>query len=152
MILAVAATSFALKKGDLLPALSGKTLTGETFDFSSLKGHPVLLKVGTTWCPTCGQEAAEIEQIRDFLAENGIKYVEVFIQETASTVRSYLDREGHRKPDVVILDDGAIGKALNIYQIPRVLMIDSNMIVYRDGRPLLAKTLQQELQKMVEEK
>ena len=97
------------------------------FELLSLKGHPVLLKLGTTWCPTCGQEAAEIELIRDFMIENDIKFVEIFIQESASTVNSYLARTDHRKPDVVILDNGNIGKTLGVYQIPRVMLLNSDL-------------------------
>ncbi len=37
-----------LQKGELLPELSGRTLAGEGFSLSSLKGRPLLLKIGTT--------------------------------------------------------------------------------------------------------
>ena len=151
-MLTLALPAFALKKGDEFPALAGKKLNGKTFELHSLKGHPVLLKLGTTWCPTCGQEAAEIELIRDFMIENDIKFVEVFIQESTSTVNSYLARGRHRKPDVTILDDGNIAKALGIYQIPRVMLLNSNLKVFSDGGPMMGDTLKRKLQAMLTEK
>ena len=127
-------------------------MNGGQFDLHSLKGHPVLLKLGTTWCPTCGQEAAEIDSIRDFMVEHDIKYVEVFIQESASTVSSYLSRSKHKKPDVIILDDGNIGNALAVYQIPRIMLINDQMKVFSDGGPMMGNVLQQKLQEMLTEK
>jgi len=138
-----------LKKGDDFPALTGRTLTGEQFSFSSLKGHPFLLKLGTTWCPTCGQESAEIETIRKFMGDNGIKFIEVFIQEGSAAVIKSFTKSGHTQPDTIILDAGDIGKALGVYQIPRVMMINANMKVFRDGGPLRSETLQQQLQEML---
>jgi len=152
LFLPLATASFALKKGDNLPSLSGITLSGEQFNLQSLKGNPILLKLGTTWCPTCGQEAAEIDLIRDFMLENDIKFVEVFIQESPSTVNSYLTRSDHKRPDVVILDDGNIAKALAVYQIPRIMLINSDMQVFSDGGPMMSDLLKQRLQKMLTEK
>jgi len=140
---------FALQKGEPFPALSGKTLTGENFNFSNLKGQPILLKVGTTWCPTCGQQSEEINQLHDFIVENKIKFVEVFIQESPKAVIKNFSKSGHHNPDVIIMDQGKIASKLNIYLIPRIVLIDKDFNIYRDGEPLPKETLQQELQKMM---
>jgi hypothetical protein len=49
------------------------------------------------------------------------------------------------------MDQGKIASALNIYLIPRLILIDKNLRVYRDSDPLPRSLLKQELQKMVEE-
>lgn len=151
ILLSVPAAVFALKKGEQFPTLSGITLEGEEFNFSSLEGQPILLKVGTTWCPTCGQQSAEIDELRGFMTENGIQFVEVFIQENKKKVRKYFSKKELQLPDVVIIDNGKIARALNIYLIPRVLLIDKDFQVYRDGDPLPSDVLKQELQKMLAE-
>jgi len=143
---------FALKKGEQFPTLSGKTLEGQNFNIDSLKGQPVLLKVGTTWCPTCGQQSQEINRLRGFMTENNIQFVEVFIQENKKKVQKFLSKNNHQQPDVVIIDQGAIARALNIYLIPRLVLIDKDFQVYRDGDPLPSNILKQELQKMLTEK
>ncbi|MCW8894028.1 MAG: redoxin family protein [Deltaproteobacteria bacterium] len=149
LLLVVPSAALALKQGDPLPELAGPTLEGTEFNISSLKGQPILLKVGTTWCPTCGQQTQEIDKLRDFLAENGVRYIEVFVQETAKKVRQFFSKGGHQLPDAVILDQGSIARALNVYVIPRVIMIDKNFQVFRDGNPLTATELKNELGKML---
>ena len=151
ILLSIPVTVFALKKGEQFPALSGTTLEDEEFSISSLKGQPILLKVGTTWCPTCGQQSAEIDKLRGFMTENDIQFVEVFIQENKKKVRKYFSKKDLQLPDVVIIDNGKIARALNIYLIPRVLLIDKDFQVYRDGDPLPGDVLKQELQKMLTE-
>ena len=151
-LLSIPSAVFALKKGEPFPALSGTTLEGQTFSINSLKGQPVLLKLGTTWCPTCIQQSKEINKLRGFLAENDIKYIEVFVQESKQKVLKFLDKKNHQHPDVVILDQGAIANDLNVYLIPRLIIIDKDHIVYRDGDPLSSNALQHELLEMLTEK
>lgn len=151
VLLSIPSAVFALKKGEPFPALSGITLTGETFNFNSLKGQPILLKVGTTWCPTCGQQSEEINKLHDYITENEIQFVEVFIQESPKTVIKMFSKNGHHNPDVIIMDKGKIASKLNIYLIPRIILIDSGFNVYRDGDPLPSDALKQELQKMLME-
>lgn len=143
------ASVWALKVGDPFPPLSGTTIDGKPFNFSDLKGELIVLKVGTTWCPTCSQQSKEINKIRPFMNENKIKLVEVFIQEKEATVRKYLGKSGHQPPDVVLLDQGKMAQALNVYMIPRVILIDKDFNVYRDADPLPSYLLKQKLEDMV---
>lgn len=144
-------SAFALKKGDPFPDLKGATLDGGSFELSSLKGEPILLKVGTTWCGTCKSQYETISQISDYLKENHIRFVDVFIQEKEKTVRKYLTKGDTLLPDAIILDQGEIHKALNVYLIPRVLLIDKNYRVYRDGSDLSADELKQMISSMLAE-
>jgi len=150
--LSIPTTAYALKKGELFPALSGTTLEGKKFSIKGLKGQPILLKVGTTWCPTCIQQSQEISKIRDFLTENDIQYIEIFIQESNKKVQKFLDKNNHEDPDVVIIDQGAIARDLNIYLIPRLIIVDKDFVVYRDGDPLPSNALKHELLEMLTEK
>ncbi|MDX2479852.1 MAG: TlpA disulfide reductase family protein [Desulfuromusa sp.] len=151
-ILTIPSVVWALKTGDPFPSLSGTTLEGAEFSISSLKGQPIILKVGTTWCPTCGQQSKEIDKLRGFMTENEIQFVDVFIQENEKKVRKYFSGDGHQIPDVVIIDQGEIARALNIYLIPRVILIDKDFQVYRDSDPLPSDVLKQELEKMLIQK
>lgn len=149
LLLTVPSSALALKQGEPLPELSGTTLEGKELNINSLKGQPILLKVGTTWCPTCGQQTKEIDKLRTYLTEHDVQYIEVFVQEQAKNVEQFFSKKNHQQPDVVILDQGNIARALNLYLIPRLLLIDKNFKVYRDGDPLMAEDLKQELQKML---
>ncbi len=151
-LLSTPSAVFALQKGDPLPEISGTTIDGETFSISSLKGRPIILKVGTTWCPSCGQQSAAIDELRGFMTEQNIQFVDVFIQENEKKVRQYFKKGEYQLPDVTVLDYGDISGTLNIYLIPRLLLIDSNFLVYRDGDTLPSAALKKELQGMLTEK
>lgn len=149
LLLVLPTTGLALEKGESFPELSGRLLDGSDFSLDSLKGRPVLMKIGTTWCPTCGQQSREIAKIADFLKKNQIQYVEIFVQEPADKVRRYFKKNNYHQPDTIILDDGTIGRALNLYLIPRLLLIDVDFKVYRDGEPLMAAEVKKLLQNML---
>jgi len=137
------------QKGELLPEVAGETIDGKQFSVASLKGKPILLKIGTTWCGTCGMQSKAINEIRDFMAENEVQFVEVFIQESAKKVNKYFTKKGFQLPDQTILDDGDISKRLNIYVIPRLILIDRDHKVYRDGDTISSKNLKKKLEQML---
>ena len=139
------AAALALQKGETLPELKGETLAGDNFELNSLKGEPILLKLGTTWCGTCRSQTKTIDGLRDFMAENGVHYVDIFIQESRKKVEKYFKKNGFQLPETVILDDGAISKKLNIYLIPRIILIDRNFKVVRDGDTVSAKSLKEKI-------
>lgn len=143
------ASAWSLQKGSQLPELYGQNLNGDTVSLDQFKGKPILLKVGTTWCPTCGQQSREITKLRKFLNDNQIVYVDVFVQETADNVQQYFDNESYLRPDSIILDQGNIARALNIYLIPRLILVDKDFKIFRDGDPLMAGSLKSQLQKML---
>lgn len=138
-----------LQKGKPLPEITGETIDGEQFALSSLKGTPFILKLGTTWCGTCGMQSKAINELQDFLNENQIQFVEVFIQESAKKVRKYFDKKGFQLPDTIILDNGEITKQLNVYGIPRIILIDKNHQVYRDGETISKRNLKKKLEQML---
>ncbi len=144
-------SGFALDKGESLPEVRGTTLEGEPFDLSSFKDGPILLKIGTTWCDACRTQYQEISNLGGYLKENGIRFVEVFIQEKKKTVSKYFTKGKGLLPDAVVLDNGDIHKALNVYLIPRVILIDKNYRVYRDGSVLSEDELKQKLTAMLAE-
>lgn len=140
-----------LKKGETLPQLNGTTIDGNAFNSEQLKGKPVLLKLGTTWCGTCGAQSQAISQLQDYLQQQQIEVVDIFIKESAKQVRSYFAGKGLQQPDTVLLDDGSIARQLNVYAIPRVLLIDKNQRIYRDGADLSKTGLQKQLDQMLAE-
>ena len=143
--------ALALEKGSDFPMVAGFTLDGERYPLRQLRGQPILLKVGTTWCPTCKEQAQEVEKIRGFLRENDVHYVDVFIQQKAGAVKAHFSNHD-QTPDVILLDKGAIAQMLNVYLIPRLLLINSDFTVHRDGQPLFAEDLKSELQAMLDGK
>lgn len=153
LLLILPSDGWALQQGETFPAgLTGQSLSGDTISLDRFKGRPILMKIGTTWCPTCGQQSREISKLAQFLKKNDIQLIDIFVQETASKIKRYFTDNGYLEPDATLIDGGDIGRTLNLYMIPRLLFIDENFKVYRDGQPLPADKIKDTLQKMLTEK
>ena len=150
LLVCLAAPSFALKQGELFPPLPATTLEGKAINIGQLQ-PPMILTVGTTWCPSCGNLRRELDKIRPFLKENGIQYVEIFLGESPDKVKKYLESIHLAHPDVVLLDSKVIGRALRVRMIPRVILVDKEFRVYKDTPPFSGAALQRELSQMLDE-
>ena len=135
--------------GAAAPGFETTDLEGHAVRLSDYKGHPFILKLATTWCPSCKQQSAELAKAGDFLSENKIPVIEVFVDDTEEDVRQYTQQHPRAEPHVTILDDGSVYKAYNVYLIPRLLVIDGNFKVKRDGSVIEASELKPILQKLL---
>ena len=64
-------------------------------------------------------------------------------------VEKYFSENGYHLPETVILDDGDIAEQLNIYLIPRIILIDREFNIYRDGDTISGGNLKDKLQEML---
>ncbi|MDG5469325.1 redoxin domain-containing protein [Deltaproteobacteria bacterium IMCC39524] len=131
---------FAIEAGEPAPDFKLQSLTGEEVSLSDFKGSLVLLKLATTWCPTCKLLSAEIRKVGPFLKEQNVVVLEVFVQDSKETILEYL---GDHEPPMVfhaLLDDGQAYEAYNVYLIPRFLVVDKEQVVRFDssGRNVMA--------------
>ncbi len=136
-------TALAVATGEPAPDFKLQAMTGEDVSLSDFKGRLVLLKLATTWCPTCKLLSAEIKKIGDFLKEQDVVVLEVFVQDSEKTIKKYL---GDHKPPMTfhaLLDDGQAYEAYNVYLIPRFLLIDKEQVVRFDssGRTMMANDI-----------
>jgi len=136
------APSRAIDLGSTPPDFKLPTLNGEFVQLSDLKGQIIVLKLATTWCPTCKQQTKEIQEAAGFLKENNVAVVEVFLQDTEEMVHDFLEgKDFQGLKFVALLDDQQVYKAYNVYLIPRVLIIDKEFTVRRDGSLMSASDL-----------
>ncbi|PLX81451.1 MAG: hypothetical protein C0616_03895 [Desulfuromonas sp.] len=134
-------TGLALDYGDAAPGFSLDGPDGKTVSLSDFKGKVVILKLATTWCPTCKQQSAEIEALVPFLNENQVTVIDVFLQDTQEMVDEYLAEKTVPENYISLLDDGPARTAYNVYLIPRLLIIDREQKVRRDGSLLEKESL-----------
>ena len=123
----------AFEAGEPAPDFKLQSLTGEDVSLSDFKGRLVLLKLATTWCPTCKLLSAEIGKVGPFLKEQKVVVLEVFVQDSKETILDYL---GDHEPPMTfhaLLDDGQAYEAYNVYLIPRFLVIDKDQVVRFDS-------------------
>lgn len=136
----VPAVAVAIEPGTQAPGFKLKSLQGEDVSLTDFKGRLVLLKLATTWCPTCKELSAEIEKVGAFLKEKNVVVLDVFVQDSPEMIEKYL---GDAEPPMsfyALLDDGQVYDAYNVYLIPRLLLIDAEQIVRFEssGRNVLA--------------
>lgn len=141
----------ALEVGAAAPDFQLPTLDGKQVRLSDYKGGLIVLKLATTWCPTCKQQSQEIQSAGKFLSEKNVTVVEVFLQDSEKMVTEYLQGETYPMPHVALLDDGQALKAYNVYLIPRLLIIDKEFKVRRDGSLMSDREMIVEIEKVAEQ-
>jgi len=132
-MLPVAAVAGALV-GKPAPGFALHDQTGASCALADVAGQPVLLKIGTTWCPSCAGQSAEIIRALPELQELGVTVIEVFVEDTAEAVETY--RAAHHLPAEVrtCLDEQSqVLAAYRVTGIPRVLMLDPGHVVVKEA-------------------
>ena len=123
----------ALEAGEAAPDFSLQSITGEEVSLSDFKGRLVLLKLATTWCPTCKQLSDEISRAGDDLAANNVVFLDVFVRDSVATVEEYLAEMDYPMTFHALLDDGQVSDDYNVYLIPRLLLVDADQVVRFDS-------------------
>ena len=117
------ATNSTLAIGEMAPDFQLETLTGETLTLSQFRGQPVLLSIGTTWCPSCRGEAPFLQGLHE--RQTGLVILAIDSEEEAQTVQEYADELGLTYPIALDLD-GAVSDAYGVWAIPTNLLIDED--------------------------
>lgn len=141
----------AVEPGTEPPDFKLSTLDGETVRLADFRGQTIILKLATTWCPSCKQQIKELTKLESFIIDNKITLIEVYVDEPEDTVREYLQNRKFSVPHTALLDDGQVARSYRLYTIPRVLLIDRDFKVQRDRGVIMASDLQEMLQEMLKE-
>ena len=142
LVLTLPTSAFALfSNGDDAPDFTAQSLKGETVRLSDHRGNPILLEMGTTWCPSCKEQAHQIDKIRDFLKGKGVTYISVFLADPVASIEGYLKDEKLAPPDQVLIDDGEARSNYLVLSIPRIILIDSQFRIIFDDMVLNADQL-----------
>lgn len=150
-LLALPAPSRALEVGKAPPDFKLKTLDGKEVRLSDFKGRVIVLKLATTWCPTCQQQTGEFIQAAEFLKEKDVQVIEVFLQDSREMVLEFMKGKTESVPLLPLIDDGSVHKSYNVYLIPRVLVIGPDFILRRDGSVISAYDLKLNIQGLLEQ-
>jgi cytochrome oxidase Cu insertion factor (SCO1/SenC/PrrC family) len=90
-----------------LEDLKFKSVDGRPFDSSKLQGNVVLISFGATWCRTCAEEMAALEQIKNEFQDKPVKFLWVSIEnEKEASDKHISDYAKTYKLTVPVLRDG----------------------------------------------
>jgi cytochrome c biogenesis protein CcmG/thiol:disulfide interchange protein DsbE len=118
----------AVAKGKPVPNVAGTTLDGQTFDLTTLRGHPVVINF---WGPTCVPCRTEFPLLKAKLAEHakdGFVVVGVLTDDGPDLARTFVADEGATWPTVI--DPGAAIKAIyHVIGRPQSYFVDRSGIL-----------------------
>lgn len=117
------ATGEAPAVGKQAPDFVATTIDGKAVRLSDLKGKPVWLTFGATWCQPCRAENPDVQATSQKYAARGLVVLAVFISEDAPTVKDYTDRVGLTYPRIAD-PDTRIASEYRILGIPSHFFID----------------------------
>ena len=125
VVLSGRASGPAPKVGKPAPDFTATTIDGAKVTLSKLRGHPVWLTFGASWCQPCRAENPDIQAAYEKYRAQGLGVLAIFIQDDASTIGDYAKRTGLTYPKVDD-SDGRIASSYRIVGIPSHFFIDSS--------------------------
>ncbi len=111
-----------------------------------LRGQPTVLSFWTTWCPYCLRQTPVMVEAFARVADEGIQFVGIDVQEDRNTVATYLAQHQIEYP--ILLDEqGSIAAQYAVQGYPTTYFLDSdNRIVARNMGALTGEQLNTYLQ------
>jgi len=119
-----------------LPDVRIKDLSGREINFKSLGGGndtAVVVNLWATWCIPCIQELESInDQYADRQKETPFRIIAISIDDarTSGRVRSFVKGKGWTF-DIYLDANSDLKRALNVNDVPHVLIIKNGKIVYQ---------------------
>jgi len=113
--------------GQPAPDFTAVTVTGQTVTLSGLRGQPVWLVFGATWCTDCRVEAPDIQALSQTYAGR-VQVVAVYVGEQTSAVQAYAQRIGLTYPQIADAAN-SIAAAYAIMGIPAHFFLDADGVI-----------------------
>ena len=133
----VSISAFAQDKSSsrALPNVDVKDLTGTTISSSTFEngGKPIIIDFWATWCKPCIEELNAIhEEFADWQKETGVKLITISLDDarTMQRVAPFVKGKGWTF-DIYLDANSDLKRALNVNDVPHVLIIKNGKIVYQ---------------------
>jgi cytochrome c biogenesis protein CcmG, thiol:disulfide interchange protein DsbE len=81
-------------EGGVAPDYAAKSLNGQPFSLSAMRGRVVVLNVWATWCTPCRVEMPALQRLHERLGSQGLEVVAVSTDDDASIVKPFADELG----------------------------------------------------------
>jgi cytochrome c biogenesis protein CcmG/thiol:disulfide interchange protein DsbE len=115
-----------LAVGSEVPDFVLTTFDGQEIALGDLSGQVVVINFWASWCTTCDEEAAELEQAYQMFKDRGVVFLGVDYSDTDRAGLEYLERYGITYPN-------GPDKGTRISQAFRIRAVPETYIVGPDG-------------------
>ncbi len=114
----------------------------QQLDFSELRGSPLILNFWASWCGSCAEEAALIEEFWQAHKGDGVRILGIAVHDKASDVLSFARSAG--KTYALGLDaEGRVALNYGVTGVPETVFIDaSGVVVHKEVGPLTTALLE----------
>ena len=110
-----------------VPAVSGTSADGTSFDIDDQRGTWVLVNFFGTWCPPCVAEHPELVELEAWGEETGrLSLVSVAFNDRPDDVRAFFDEYGGAWP---VLDDANLSVEFQIAMVPESFLVAPSGLV-----------------------
>jgi cytochrome c biogenesis protein CcmG/thiol:disulfide interchange protein DsbE len=114
----------SLGVGTQVPDFTLTTFDGDEISIADLRGKVVVINFWASWCITCEQEAAELENAYQMFKNHGVVFLGVDYVDTESEARAYLMKFGITYPSGPDLGT-RISQAFRIRGVPETYIVDA---------------------------
>ncbi len=114
--------------GAFPPDFTATAVDGTTVTLSALRGKPVWLTFGASWCGDCRAEAPDLQATYAKFKDRGLVVVGIFIEEDANAVRDYAGRVGFTFP-MIADPDTRIARRYRTLGIPTHFFIGADGVI-----------------------
>lgn len=99
------------------------TLAGGSVALADYKGEVVVMNFWATWCPPCRAEMPGLNRFYEAHEDEGLIVLAINAQESAETVRPFIDTNGFTFP--ILLDlEGQVAQQYSTRSFPTTFIID----------------------------
>lgn len=125
--------------------VTGKTVTGESLNWSDYEGKVVLIDFWATWCGACIEELPNVVANYERYHDRGFEVIGITADQEQATVAAFLQKENIPWPNLFDSQDTGHPMAIKygVISTPTVFLVDQNgVVVSLDARgPELSKQL-----------
>lgn len=128
---------YQTKAQQAFPSITIKSVNGSDVDFSTLisqtKDTAIIVSFWATWCMPCNQELDNInDQYKERQADKPFKLLAISIDDarTVQRVKPFVKGKGWLF-DVYLDQNNDLKRALNVNDVPQVIVIKNNKVVYQ---------------------
>jgi len=109
----------------MAPDFTLKDFNGQSWQLSDLKGQVVVVNFWATWCVSCKDEAADLEQVWRDYQDQGVQFLGVDYLDQEPLNFEYIDRYDITYPNGHDVQ-GRIYNAYGVQGLPETFIVDQN--------------------------